>query len=119
MAHIILVEDDSIVSDLVADALEGIGHSVCVVGDGAAAEETIELERPDIIILDCNLPNRSGLLILQDLRAPEILKRIPVLMLTSRRSEWHVKIAMDLGADAYIRKPFLVEDLIGTLASLT
>lgn len=106
MAGIVVVEDDEIVGRMVGTVLSTRGHCVEVVTNGEEAIDTIREHHPDLVVLDCGLPGRSGLLVLKDLRESATFADVPVLILSARRSDWYVKMAMTEGADDYIRKPF-------------
>jgi DNA-binding response OmpR family regulator len=112
MARIIIAEDDEIVSDLVREALTDAGHVVGVVEDGAAALQAIKVKRPDLVILDCNMPEVNGLLVLREIRNALDLYETPVLMLTGRQSPRDVDLAYNQGADDYMKKPFDPEELV-------
>lgn len=112
MARIILAEDDEIVAELVRDVLMGAGHGVGVLPTGAQALAVIRSRMPDLVILDCNMPEMSGLLVLREMRNSPKLAGIPVLMLTGRRSEKDVSLAMYDGANDYMKKPFDPDELV-------
>lgn len=112
MARIILAEDDEIVAELVRDVLMAAGHGVGVLPTGAQALAVIRSRMPDLVILDCNMPEMSGLLVLREMRNSPKLAHIPVLMLTGRRSEKDVSLAMYDGANDYMKKPFDPEELV-------
>lgn len=123
MARIIVAEDDEIVAELVRDALMAAGHGVGVLPTGAQALAVIRARRPDLVILDCNMPELSGLLVLREMRKSGELAGTPVLMLTGRRSDKDETLAMWEGANDYMRKPFdpeelafRVDELLGTAA---
>ena len=118
MATIVIVEDDELVREVVATALENAAHTVIAVEDGTDAIDCLWESDPDLVILDCALPGRGGLPILQELRASPKFQAIPVLILTARRSDWHAKLAMDTGASDYLRKPFKVRDLLNRVSTL-
>ena len=112
MARIIVAEDDEIVAELVRDALMNAGHGVGVLPDGNQALGVIRARLPDLVILDCNMPEMSGLLVLREMRKSPKLAHIPVLILTGRRSEKDVTLAMYEGADDYMKKPFDADELV-------
>jgi len=112
MARIIIAEDDEIVSEVVRDALTKAGHVVGVVEDGAGALAAIKAKRPDLVILDCNMPEVSGLLVLREIRNALDLYDTPVLMLTGRQSPRDVDLAYSQGADDYMKKPFDPDELV-------
>jgi DNA-binding response OmpR family regulator len=112
MARIIIADDDEIVGEIVRDALIANGHGVGLVTDGDEALRVVKARRPDLLILDCNMPGTSGVLVLRELRNTPALFDLPVMMLTARRSSQDVDLAMFAGADAYVKKPFDPEQLV-------
>jgi DNA-binding response OmpR family regulator len=112
MARIIMAEDDEIVGEVASDALIAAGHAVGVLKDGAEALKVIQARRPDLVILDCNIPGMSGLLVLRTMRDSQDLHDTPVLMLTGRQSDRDTDIAYYEGADDYMKKPFLPDELV-------
>lgn len=112
MAQILVVDDDDIVVDFVTEALEREGHVVDQALDGASATAKFDLRRPDLVLLDCSLPIKSGTAVLQEWRSAQASSTVPVVMMTARRSAWSVKIAMDMGASGYLKKPFSSEELL-------
>ena len=112
MARIIVAEDDGIVAELIRDALMAAGHGVGVLPDGAQALQVIRARMPDLVILDCNMPELSGLLVLREMRNSPKLAHLPVMILTGRRSDKDVGVAMFEGADDYMKKPFDADELV-------
>jgi DNA-binding response OmpR family regulator len=112
MARIIIAEDDEIVSEVVREALTKAGHVVGVVDNGADAVKAIKVKQPDLVILDCNMPELNGLLVLREIRTALALYDTPVLVLTGRQSPRDVELAFNQGADDYIKKPFDPEELV-------
>lgn len=117
--RILLVEDNAGDVELTREGLvtAGVDCRIEVVGDGEAAIDWLEkhppyerAESPDVIILDLNLPRRSGMEVLDRIKHSAALRRIPVLVLTSSRSEDDVVGAYDRYANAYVTKPM---DLAG------
>lgn len=113
MGRIILADDDEIVAELVSEALIDAGHAVGWLSDGRKALEIIRKRPPDLIILDCNMPEMGGVEVLRELRKSIELYDIPVLMLTGRQSESDERIVRYEGANDYLRKPFDPVDLVG------
>ena len=72
----------------------------------------MEEELPDIVLLDIEMPKMDGFEVLEKMRASEKLKLIPVIMITSRSGEKHRLRAVQAGANAYLTKPYLEEDLL-------
>lgn len=104
--RIVIIDDDPIICDAVAATLTDAGYLVDIVDDGRDAMEAIYAAETDLVILDCNLPGRPGMVVLNDIRSSEILGTLPVVMLTGRTSDWHARIALNAGASAYVKKPF-------------
>lgn len=118
MARIVIVDDDELICAIVARTLTPLGHTVVSVRDGADALDSLWESGPNLVILDCALPGKTGLTILGEMRASAMFRDLPVLILTARRSDWHVKMALDAGANAYVRKPFAPEELIANVTTL-
>lgn len=112
MARIIIAEDDEIVSEVVREALTKAGHVVGVVDNGADAVKAIKVKQPDLVILDCNMPELSGLMVLREIRTALAVYDTPVLVLTGRQSARDVELAFNQGADDYMKKPFDPEELV-------
>jgi len=112
MARIIMAEDDEIVGAIAGDALIAAGHGFGLLDNGADAMKVIRARRPDLVILDCNMPEVSGLLVLRQMRDSMDLCDTPVLILTGRQSTRDSEIAFYEGADDYMTKPFDPDELV-------
>ena len=112
MARIIMAEDDEIVGEVASQVLLAAGHAVGLLDNGADAWRVIRQRRPDLVILDCNMPELSGLLVLRQMRDTVEFAQTPVLMLTGRQSSRDSDIAYYEGADDYMTKPFDPEELV-------
>jgi DNA-binding response OmpR family regulator len=118
MARIILADDDEVVAELVTDAFMAAGHAVGWLKDGREALDLIKRRPPDLAILDCNMPEMSGIMVLRELRKSETLFDLPVMMLTGRQSESDEQILRFEGANDYMRKPFEPHVLVGRAEAL-
>ena len=118
MARIVIVDDDELICAIVAHTLAPAGHIVTAVRDGDDAFDTLWELGPDLVILDCALPGKTGLTILREVRQSAMFDGLPVLILTARRSDWHAKLAIEAGANDYVRKPFEPGELIATVDRL-
>jgi DNA-binding response OmpR family regulator len=118
MATIVMVDDDELLCAIVARTLAPLGHTVVAVRDGDDAVDVLWECGPDLAILDCALPGKTGLAILREIRQSAMFQTLPVLILTARRSEWHAKLAMEAGANDYVRKPFNPGALIDKIEHL-
>ena len=111
MARIIIADDDEIMGEVARDALIAAGHGAGLVTDGAEALKVIKARRPDLVVLDCNMPGLSGVLLVQELRKDPAFAELPVMMLTGRRGERDEELARFAGANDYMKKPFDPEEL--------
>jgi DNA-binding response OmpR family regulator len=112
MARIIIADDDELLGAVARDALIAAGHGAGLVPDGAEALRVIKARRPDLVILDCNMPGLSGVLLVQELRKMPEFADLPVMMLTGRRSERDEELARFAGANEYMKKPFDPDELV-------
>ena len=112
MAHILIADDDDILAELVKHRLQSSGHTVEIATDGAAALDQSRSRRPDLIVLDSMMPVLSGPEVLRILREDAELASVPVLMLTARKGQEDVVSALRGGANEYVTKPFIPEELI-------
>ena len=106
MAYILIVDDDELVIEIVAEALRAAGHAVGSLDDGHHVIDVVHLKRPALVILDCSMPTLSGVEALRQIRTSPSCFETPVIMLTARRSEADEQMAIRAGADSYMRKPF-------------
>lgn len=127
LIQILLVEDSLPDIELTLEALEEakFANHVEVVRDGAAALAYLRGEgghssalRPDLVILDLNLPKLSGHEVLTAIKADPLLRRIPVAVLTTSEAEADVVSSYDLGANCYLSKPVDVEQFLRVVRSI-
>ena len=118
MGRIILADDDELIAEVVSDAFIAAGHAVGWLKDGREALDVIKRRPPDLAILDCNMPEMSGIMVLRELRQSETLFDLPVMMLTGRQSESDEQILRYEGANDYLRKPFDPHVLVGRAEAL-
>jgi DNA-binding response OmpR family regulator len=113
---ILVVDDDLDLLALVSFALRQAGYLVVEAKDGRAALAAFEKERPDLAVLDVNMPHVNGLEVLKKIRADGVTS--PVLLLTVRSSEADQVQGLDLGADDYLTKPFSPRTLLARVRAL-
>ena len=113
--HILLVEDDHQIRELVAATLEGEGYTVVEAGTAAQAAVEAGASKPDLLILDLGLPDRDGIDFVRDYRA---WSAVPILILSARNQEANKVAALDAGADDYLTKPFGVSELLARVRAL-
>ena len=110
--RVLVVEDEADIGALIKHALERSGDaSVETASRGDEALRTITEQRPDLVILDLNLPVLSGTEVCRILRQRPETAELPIIMLTARTSESDRVAGLDLGADDYITKPFSLREL--------
>jgi len=114
--HLLLVEDDPRLADLVARLLVGDHHVVELAATAAAALELADAPGLDAIVLDVGLPDLSGMEVARRLRSRG--SRVPILMLTARDAISDRVAGLDSGADDYLVKPFAVEELAARIRAL-
>lgn len=115
---VLVCDDDDLLVDLVEYRLRARGFEVQVARNGGAALSLALDSPPDAIVLDAMMPVLDGYGVLRRLRAEARTASIPVLMLTARKSEQDIVGALELGADDYLVKPFLPEELMKRLERL-
>ena len=118
LKRVLLIEDEPNIIEALRFVLGREGLAVDTQSDGAGAMDALERRRPDVIVLDVMLPNRSGFEILRDIRANEDHAQIPVLMLTARGQEKDRQLAESLGATAFMTKPFSNTEVLKTIQGL-
>jgi DNA-binding response OmpR family regulator len=101
---ILVIDDDETFLHLVGTLLRREGHEVVTAADAEAAIATLDRWRPDLIVLDIEMPGMSGLELLTRLK-PHV--DVPVIVVSGREAESERVLALDLGADDYVVKPFL------------
>lgn len=118
MARILIADDDEQAIEIVRAALEERGHIVGALGDGEGVKRVVEFKQPDLVILDCAMPQLSGVEALREIRNSLTVFDTPVLMLTARKSDSDESIAMMAGADDYLRKPIDPDQLVSRVEAL-
>ena len=115
---ILVIDDDHVVTKMVESRLKANGYEAIVSNDAALGLEIAIKRTPDLIILDVMMPIINGYNMCSLLRAEEKSKKIPIIMLTSRAEERDKAIGQAVGANAYITKPFNMEDLLKKIEEL-
>ncbi len=116
MSHkILLVDDDAHIRELLAFELGKAGMKTNEAGDGEAALKEVERERPDLVVLDINMPRMDGLEVCRRLRAEGDL---PILFLSSRDDEIDRVLGLELGGDDYVVKPFSPREVVARVSAI-
>jgi len=113
--HILVVEDDPRLAEMVAEYLGEAGFGISVVNEGRAGLERLTRESYDALVLDLMLPDMDGLEVCRQLRAKSDM---PVLMLTARGDTMDRVVGLEIGADDYLPKPFEPRELLARLRAI-
>ena len=117
-SYILVVDDSPSVRRVVSGMLKNAGWAVQTARDGVEALEVIARERPAAVLLDIEMPRMDGYELMATIRAQDAYRNLPLIVLTSRAATKHQQRADQLGADAYIVKPYQDEQLLSTLNAL-
>jgi DNA-binding response OmpR family regulator len=116
MAHLLLIDDDVALLEVLSLSFEDAGHQVTRARDGLEALERLRQGRPDLIVSDVNMPGVDGFTLCRRLRGAG--DATPLILLTSRDSEIDEALGLELGADDYVSKPFSTRVLLARVAAL-
>jgi two-component system, cell cycle response regulator DivK len=114
--RILVVEDNELNLKLLNDVLEAHGYNVLSTGEGAVAAVWARQYRPDLILMDLQLSDMSGLEVTQLLKADAETRAIPIIAVTAFAMAGDEKKALDHGCDAYVAKPFMLKDVLSLVA---
>jgi two-component system, chemotaxis family, chemotaxis protein CheY len=110
----LIVDDSSVMRKIVERSLRQAGLESLVVfeaGSGVEGLEVLKSKTVDLILSDINMPSMDGLEFVRQIRAQQLARGVPVVMITTESSEEHVKQAIQAGATGYIRKPFTADQV--------
>lgn len=110
--HILVVDDDREIQELLQAYLEQNGYRVTTVGEGKTMNRVLEEQRIDLVVLDLMLPGTDGLELCRNLR---VKSKIPIIMLTARGDEMDRILGLEMGADDYLPKPFNPRELLARI----
>lgn len=116
--HAMLIEDEPNIAEAIRFLLRRDGWEVTTLGDGGMAEARVREQRPDLVILDLMLPGRSGIEILEALRATPDTAGLPVMMLTAKGQGRDREAAERAGADLFMAKPFSNSEFVAAARAL-
>ena len=115
MTMILVVDDEKKIASLVRDYLAAAGYRVVTAHDGETALAQHRYERPDLVVLDLNLPGMDGLAVARTIRQE---RNTPIIMLTARIEETDRIVGLELGADDYVTKPFSPRELVARVRAV-
>ena len=114
--RILVADDDEAVCDTIEDALHLAGYLTMRARDGQMALDRVRSDRPDLVILDVNMPKMDGFEVLRKMRSLSITT--PAILLTARHEREDAVTGLKLGADDYVKKPFGLEELLLRVAAV-
>jgi two-component system OmpR family response regulator len=115
MTHILVIDDEARIREVVQYALEREGHRVTLVADGKSAREELARGDIDIVVLDVMLPDIDGLTLCREIRAAG---RTPIVFLSARSDEIDRVLGLELGGDDYLTKPFSPRELVARIKAV-
>jgi twitching motility two-component system response regulator PilH len=118
LKKILIVDDSPAEVRLMQAVLDGAGYASVATHDPTRLEQVIERERPSLILLDVVMPQRNGFQACRELKGHAEYGRIPVVMVSSKKTESDKFWARQQGADGYVTKPFTSEELLGEVSKL-
>jgi DNA-binding response OmpR family regulator len=115
---VLICDDDKLLLELIEYRLEAKGYEVVRAADGDEALSVLAKERPNLVVLDAMMPKTDGFEVLARIKGDPSLAETPVIMLTARKGEKDIVFALEKGADDYLVKPFIPEELMARLSRL-
>ncbi len=118
MAHILVAEDERDIRELIHFTLMFAGHQVTQASNGLEAVELAAQVKPDLIMMDVRMPKMTGYEACRQMKQNDATKHIPVVFLSAKGQDEEVQTGMEVGATAYILKPFAPEELTRRIAEI-
>lgn len=112
------IEDDNGIRDLIVYTLTASGYEAKGFADSSEFWTAVKQEIPTLILLDVMLPNEDGISILEKIRSDKKTAEIPVIMETAKETEYDKVVALDLGADDYLTKPFGMMEMVSRVRAV-
>jgi two-component system phosphate regulon response regulator PhoB len=116
--HILIVEDEAAIREMVGFALRRAGFELAEAANGQEAQIKIGEQLPDVILMDWMLPDISGIELVRRLKRDELTQEIPIIVLTARSEEDDKIYGLDSGADDYVTKPFSPKELVARIKAV-
>ena len=116
--RILIVDDEDDLRKMLKLRLQALDYDILEASDGHDGLDKARLTNPDLMILDVMLPKMDGYKVCRMLKFDEKYKHIPIIMFTSRGDDEHRATGKEVGADAYVQKPFEAEELVGKIKEL-
>ena len=116
--RILIVDDEEDILNVLKFRLEANNYEVLMASDGQEGLNKARAEKPDLMILDLMLPKLDGYKVCRMLKFDEAYKTIPIIIFTARAQKKDEELGMEMGANAYLSKPFEPEILLGKITEL-
>jgi two-component system response regulator TrcR len=113
---VLLVEDEIVLASIVKETLDSRGFDITIAKNGVEGWSAFKSDKPDVMILDVMMPRKDGFSLAEDVR--KVDQAIPLIFLTAKSTSADVIRGLEIGADDYIKKPFVMEELILRLKAL-
>jgi two-component system response regulator BaeR len=107
--HVVLVEDEPAIANILNDYLRKSGFRITCIGHGGEAVDAVKNDPPDVVLLDIMLPGKDGMSICREIRT---FSNVPIIMVTARVEEIDKLLGLELGADDYVCKPFSPREVV-------
>jgi len=117
-SKILLIDDEVNITTMAGEALKQQGYEVVTASDGASGLKTAIAEKPDLIVLDRNMPGMDGIEVCRKIRETESLMGVPVIFVTAKDEKREILDGLAEGANDYITKPFNIEELKESVKNL-
>jgi CheY-like chemotaxis protein len=117
--RVLVIDDEPDIRSLVAMILEGNGHTIIEAGDGKTGLELLESERPDVVLLDLRMPVIDGWEFMRRVRDTNLTDGVRMIGVSAHASPDSIREAKEAGCDAYVSKPFTMDDLLAAVESST
>lgn len=118
MTKILIVDDDANLAKSISDIFEVMGYDVQTAHNGLAGWKQVQLEIPDIIVSDIQMPGMNGYEFLQAIRSHKPTETMPFVFLTARSEREHLRQGMVLGADDFVSKPFSAKEIVESVEAI-
>lgn len=116
--HVVVIEDEAAIRDIVEYNLQREGFTVSTAGDGKSGLALVRERKPALVVLDLMLPELDGVEVCRALRADASVSDVPVIMLTAKDDESDVVLGLGVGADDYVTKPFSPKELVARVKAI-
>lgn len=116
--RLLIIDDESDYRELLEGILREAGYGIVVARNGAQAMERLRRDRPDLVLLDLNLPDTDGYSVCRNIRSDAEFCRIPIIMVTIQSDTASIVQGLREGADDYVAKPFDPLEVVARVASL-